>query len=139
MSEGQKRRRFLQALAGAPLLPAALARAQAPTPALASAPVPSPSPMPSPSGAPGPMAEALAEAARRRFGAHLGPGDLEEIKKVIQGNLDAAERLRSVPLGNGDDPVTIFEARPRRGPRGEVSTGRGQRPVRRRRPQTNER
>ncbi len=135
MSEGQKRRRFLQALAGVPLLPAALARAAAPTPAPSPSAVPSPSPPPS--AVPGPLADALTEAARRRFGTHIGQGDLDEIKKAIQGNLDAAERLREVKLTNGDDLVTIFEARPR-GRRGEVSTGRGRRPVRERRPNTRE-
>ncbi len=130
MSEGQKRRRFLQALAGAPLLPAALARAEVPVPA--PSPSTAPSPSPTPSAVPGPVADALAEAARRRFGTHIGPGDLDEIKKAIQGNLDAAERLREVKLTNSDDLVTIFEARPR-GRGAEVSTGRGRRPVRERR------
>jgi hypothetical protein len=126
MSLSKKRRAFLKAMAGAPLLPAALVPV-----AFAQAPSPAPTPVASPD-APAPMAQALAEAARQRFGAHLGPGDLEEIAKTIDGNLKAAERLRVLALGNADEPVTVFEARPRkrrgapdaRGPR------RGVRPVR---------
>ena len=120
----QKRRTFLKAMAAAPLLPAALTD-------IATAQTPPPTPSPTPD-APAPMAKALAEAARHRFGAHLGPGDLEEIEKVIDGNLKASERLRAVKLGNADEPVTIFEARPRR-PRGAPDARgprRGVRPVR---------
>ena len=44
--------------------------------------------------------------------------ELEEIEKVIDGSLKAAERLRAVQLGNADEPSTVFEARsrPRVGP-----------------------
>lgn len=103
---GSARRSFLMSLAGAPLLPAALAQV-APNP-----PAP-PSPTPSPSDAPSPMAEALAEAARHRFGAHFAPGDLGEIRKTIHGNLRAADRLHAmVKLTNADEPVTTFAAQP---------------------------
>jgi len=96
------RRSFLKSLAAAPLLPAALAQV-APNPPQP----PSPSP---PADAPSPMAESLADAARHRFGAHLQPGDLDEIRKAIHGNLQAAERLRKVTLTNADEPVTTFSA-----------------------------
>jgi hypothetical protein len=102
------RRSFLKSLAAAPLLPAALTQT-APNPPQPPSPTPAPSPSPE---VPGPVALALAEAARHRFGAHLEPGDMEEIKKAIQGNLQAAERLRRVVLGNADEPVTTFSARP---------------------------
>lgn len=101
------RRSFLKSLAAAPLLPAALAQV-APNPPQP----PSPTPAPSPSEAPSPMAEALAEAARHRFGAHFQPGDMDEIRKAIHGNLQAADRLRKVELTNGDEPVTSFSAVP---------------------------
>jgi hypothetical protein len=125
MSLPNKRRAFLKAMAGAPLLPAALVPGVS-----AQAPAPVPSPTPSP--APAPMARALAEAARHRFGAHLAPGDLEEIEKSIDGNLKAAERLRGLALGNADEPVTVFEARPRRRRNAPDARGprRGVRPVR---------
>jgi hypothetical protein len=104
---GSARRSFLKSLAAAPLLPAALAQV-APNP-----PQPaSPTPAPSPSTAPSPMADALAEAARHRFGAHFQPGDMEEIRKAIHGNLQAADRLHKVKLTNADEPVTTFAAQP---------------------------
>jgi hypothetical protein len=99
------RRAFLKSLAAAPLLPAALAQTSPDPPRPAS-----PSPGPSPSDAPGPMALALAEAARHRFGAHFAPGDMEEIAKAIEGNLQAADRLHKMTLANWDEPVTQFAA-----------------------------
>ena len=105
MKQGARRRTFLASLAAAPLLPAALVQ-------VAPNPPGQPSPSPSPSDEPGPMALALAEAARVRFGAHLEAGDQAEIAKGIHANLQAADRLRAVPLTNADEPVTAFAARP---------------------------
>ena len=101
------RRSFLKSLAAAPLLPAVLAQV-APNPPQP----PSPTPAPSPGDTPSPMAEAMAEAARHRFGAHFQPGDMEEVRKAIHGNLQAADRLRKVKLANADEPVTLFSAVP---------------------------
>ena len=98
------RRTFLKSLAIAPVALAQTA-ANPPQP-------PAPTPAPSPSDAPGPMALALAEAARHRFGAHFAPGDMDEIAKAIQGNLQAADRLHKTPLANWDEPVTQFSALP---------------------------
>src|SRR5688572_25641352 len=127
MTLPKKRRAFLKAMAGAPLLPAVLMPA-----ASAQAPVPTPVPSPTPPEAPAPLAKALAEGARHRFGAHLGPGDLAEIEKAIDGNLKAAERLRALTLDNADEPVTVFEARTRRRRGAPDARGprRGVRPVR---------
>ena len=97
-------------LAAAPLLPVALTQV-APKPQPPS-PVPAPTPAPSPSDAPSPMAESLAEAARHRFGAHFEPGDMDQIRKAVHGNLQAADRLHKVKLGNADEPVTLFAAQP---------------------------
>ena len=105
MKQRARRRTFLASLAAAPLLPAALVQV-APNP-----PTP-PSPSPSPSDPPGPSALARAEAARHRVGAHYRAGDHEEGAQGIQANLQAAERLRAVPLANADEPVTTFAARP---------------------------
>jgi hypothetical protein len=91
------RRDFLKSVALAGLAPAALASPQTPTP--------SPSPAQ-------PLAEALTEAARVRFGAYLQPGDVEVVRKSIEENLAAAEKLRALKLGNADEPVTVFQARP---------------------------
>jgi hypothetical protein len=107
MKQGARRRTFLASLVAAPLLPAALAQVAPNPPGPAS-----PTPAASPSDEPGPMALALAAAARHRFGAHLEAGDEAEIAKGIHANLQAADRLRAVPLGNADEPVTTFAARP---------------------------
>jgi len=101
------RRTFLKSLGMAPLLPAALTQV-APNPPQP----PSPSPAPSPSDTPSAMAESLAEAARHRFGAHFEPGDMDEIRKAIHGNLQAADRLHKLKLTNADEPVTSFSAQP---------------------------
>jgi hypothetical protein len=103
------RRRFLRSLAAAPLLPGALA-AQTPSPS--PTPSPTPRPAPAPSGAPDPVAEALGELVRHRYGNQLDAEALVEIRKGIEANLKAAERLRAVKLGNADEPVTVFAARP---------------------------
>ena len=104
---GAPRRSFLMSLAAAPLLPIALTQAT-PNPPLVAAPTPAPSP----SDAPSPMAESLAEAARHRFGAHFEAGDMDEVRKAIHGNLQAADRLHKVKLANADEPATQFSAQP---------------------------
>jgi hypothetical protein len=92
------RRGFLKSLAVAPLAPAALAPQAAP-------PV-------TPKGNEA-VAEALAEAVRREFGAHLDAADLEAVKKELTRNLDDAGRLRNATrLRNADGPVNLFTARP---------------------------
>ena len=102
------RRAFLGSLAAAPLVPAA----QAP-PA-----VPAPPSTAAPSSGHAAAADALAEAVRRRFGAHLDASELEAVRKKLLRNLERAERLRQAArLGNADEPVSRFEAVPP-GPRG---------------------
>ena len=97
------RRGFLKALAGAPMLTATLARQASPGPA----------PQPAPAGPQDAVAEALAEAVRRQFGAHLDAAELEEVRKELERNRAAAARLRAAArLGNADEPVGRFEARP---------------------------
>jgi hypothetical protein len=111
------RRRFLRSLAAAPLLPAALSQAPrppspplpSPTPTIPSPASPVPSPSPSP---PGPVAQALGDVVRIRYGSQLEEADLAEVRKGIEDNLQAADRLRkAVKLGNGDEPVTLFRPR----------------------------
>jgi hypothetical protein len=108
------RRRFLTSLAAAPLLPAAALIPQVPPPAAVPEPTPTPSPSPSASpGGPSAAALALTEAVRHRFGAALTAEDLAEVAAGIDGNLQAAARLRErLRQGNADEPVTLFEARP---------------------------
>jgi hypothetical protein len=105
------RRSFLKALAAAPLLPRALVTPQgAPAPSPAAA-LPPPSPSPSP--VPGPVAEALGQVVQQRYGSQLEAADLEEIKKGIEDNLQAADRLKkALKLTNADEPVNLFQAAP---------------------------
>jgi hypothetical protein len=106
---GRNRRSFLKSLAAAPLLPRALVGPQTPPPPAAALPSPSPSPSP----VPGPVAEALAQVVQHRYGSQLEAGDLEEIKKGIEENLQAADRLRkALKLTNADEPVNLFQAVP---------------------------
>ncbi|HEY2945128.1 MAG TPA: hypothetical protein VGN09_22025 [Vicinamibacteria bacterium] len=80
-----------------------------PTPTIPSPPSPAPSPSPSP---PGPVAQALGEVVRIRYGTQLEEADLAEVRKGIEDNLQAADRLRkAVKLGNGDEPVSVFHPR----------------------------
>lgn len=94
------RRRFLKSAAAVPLAPAALA--------------PPPPPAAAPAGHEA-VAEALAEAVRRRYGAHLDAGELEAVKKELARGLERGERLhREARLSNADEPVGLFAARPPR-------------------------
>ena len=99
------RRAFLGALAVSPLATASGGSTQ---------PAPAPAPPREASAA-----EGLLAAARSRFGHHLAPGDVDELRKGIEHVLRAGERLRAHPLVNADEPVGLFEARPAAGrPRG---------------------
>jgi hypothetical protein len=103
------RRRFLKALATAPLAPSALFAAPQAAP-----PAPTPAP-PTPEKPPGPVAQALGQVVRQRYGSQLEASDLAEIDKGIEANLQAADRLKgALTLGNADEPVTYFEARLRK-------------------------
>lgn len=102
------RRRFLGALATAPLLPAL---GDAPAATTAAPPTPSPSPAPAPRAVDA-TARLLAQAVETRHGAHFEPGDLDVIAKGIGDALEGAARLRALRLGNADEPVTVFRARP---------------------------
>jgi hypothetical protein len=100
------RRGFLVSVAAVPLAPAALAP-QAAAPAAA--------PPPAAAGNDA-VAEALAEAVKRQFGAHLDAAELEAVRRELARGLDRGERLRNqTRLGNADGPVNLFEARPPQG------------------------
>jgi len=97
------RRAFLESLAVAPIVPAAL------TPPAAAAQAPAAAP---PAGNEA-VAEALAEAVKRQFGAHLDGDEIQAVRKKLLRNLERAERLRrAARLGNADEPVGLFEAVP---------------------------
>src|ERR1051325_10115712 len=95
-SSGQSRRRFTMSVAAAvavaPLV-SLMAKAQTPQPQK-----------------PSPVAEAYAGVAHARFGEQVTPEQFELIKRDLEGNVRAADRLRSVKLQNGDEPDFTFSA-----------------------------
>ena len=105
------RRQFATSIAAtlvAAPLAARLAKAQTPAKKEPAAP-PNPQPTPAPPK-PSPLAEAYAEVARTRFGEKLTPEQFEQLKKDMDGNVRAADRLRAVKLKNGDEPDFVFSA-----------------------------
>ena len=100
------RRGFLKGLAAAPLAPVAFAPRASPAPEAAA-------------DGHDAVAEALAEAVKREFGAHLDAAELEAVRKELRRSLERAERLRrAARLSNADEPVNRFEPSPPV-PRGE--------------------
>jgi hypothetical protein len=114
-SQGSKqtsRRQFTKSVAttliAAPLA-ASTVKAQTPTPTKESTAPPNPQQTPVPQKL-SPLAEAYAEVARIRFGEKLTPEQMEQVKKDLDGNVRAADRLRAVKLKNGDEPDFTFSA-----------------------------
>lgn len=91
-----RRRHFLESLTAAPLLPAALVQAQSWSPG---------------PGTPAGLAGHLAEVVRVRYGDQLGPGDMDEVVRLIGESVEAGDKLKAVRLTNADEPVTLFSAR----------------------------
>ncbi len=53
-------------------------------------------------------AEYLFEMVKERYGHHLRPEELEEVKKGVERMAEAAEAVRKVKLGNWDEPFFVF-------------------------------
>jgi glucose/arabinose dehydrogenase len=109
------RRRFTKALAAAVVAaPVATAIAAAQTAPAAREPKAPPNPQPTPSPQtppqPSPLAEAYAQVARERFGAHTTPEEFARVKRDLEGNVRTADRLRAAKLKNSDEPDFVFEA-----------------------------
>jgi hypothetical protein len=76
---------------------------------LAQTPSPTPSPSPTPAQ-PSPLAKAYEEVARVRFGKHAEDQQWERIRRDLEGNVRAADRLRESKLKNADEPDFTFIA-----------------------------
>ena len=63
--------------------------------------------LPVPAGA---LAKALAGAIRAQYGSRLSAKALTTITDQIQSGLERVERLKKVPLANGDEPDFVFSA-----------------------------
>ena len=53
--------------------------------------------------------EARLRVVADRYGDRLAPDELEEVRKALEANLDAAHALRSIRLGNWDEPFSVFK------------------------------
>lgn len=110
-SQQTSRRQFTKAVAAgfiAAPLAASLAKGQ--TSAKPPEPTAPPNPQQQTPQKPSPEALAYAEVARQRFGEKWTPEQLEQVRKDLDNNLRAAERLRGVKLQNGDEPDFTFSA-----------------------------
>ena len=54
-------------------------------------------------------ADFLFEMVTDRYGDRLSAEELKEVRKGVEGIAKAAESLRSVKLGNGTEPFSIFK------------------------------
>ena len=54
-------------------------------------------------------AEFLFQMVRDRYGDRLNAEELEEVRNGVKNIAEAAEALRSVKLGNGTEPFSIFK------------------------------
>jgi len=114
-SKQTSRRQFAKSVAttlmAAPIA-ASLAKGQTPTKPKEPTAPPTPQQTPAPQK-PSPLAEAYAEVARVRFGDHLTPEQLEQVKRRLDGYArkdGTTDRLRAVKLQNGDEPDFTFSA-----------------------------
>jgi len=57
---------------------------------------------------PDPEADALFEIVRQRYGARLTPEQLDEVRKIVQAQVEAARALRAMRLTNVDEPMQPF-------------------------------
>ena len=58
---------------------------------------------------PDPETDALFEIVRQRYAARVTAEQLDELRKIIRGQVDAARALRAVRLMNADEPFQRFE------------------------------
>ncbi len=99
------------AVAAGPLLAGAGACAP-PSAVTAAGATPSAAPPPAPSTQEpaDPVAVALAEVIRLRYGSRLTVQQLEQVRKGIEGNLQAVRTLRAFDLPISTEPPTAFRA-----------------------------
>ena len=52
--------------------------------------------------------DALVEMLKGRYGGRLTDEQLGELRKAVEAGSERAAQMRSVPLGNGDEPAFVF-------------------------------
>ena len=53
-------------------------------------------------------ADALFEIVRQRYGDRLAPEQLDELRKIVQAQIEAGRALRAMRLTNADEPMQPF-------------------------------
>ena len=76
-----------------------------PTPA---GPAPVTSPPPSDNDANAPLADAMTQLVRQRYGAHLSDEQIGRVNSDIRDGLRASDRLRAILLPNATEPDILF-------------------------------
>ncbi len=59
---------------------------------------------------PDPETDTLFEIVRQRYGGRLTNEQLDDLRKIVRGQVDAARALRAVRLTNVDEPFQRFAA-----------------------------
>ena len=57
---------------------------------------------------PDPETDALFEVVRQRYGNRLTPEQLDEVRRIVLAQVEAARALRAVRLTNTDEPMQPF-------------------------------
>jgi len=57
---------------------------------------------------PDPEADALFEIVRQRYGDRLTPSLMDEVRTIVQAQVEAARALRAMRLTNADEPMQPF-------------------------------
>jgi hypothetical protein len=57
---------------------------------------------------PDPEADALFEIVCQRYGARLTSEQLDEVRKIVRAQVEAARALRAMRLTNADEPMQSF-------------------------------
>jgi hypothetical protein len=57
---------------------------------------------------PDPETDALFEIVCQRYGARLTTAQLDELRKIVRGQVEAARAVRAVRLTNADEPFQPF-------------------------------
>ena len=71
-------------------------------------PTPTTSPTPADAAANAPLADAMTQLVRHRYGAHLSDEQLARVREDIRDGLRASDRLRAILLPNAAEPDVVF-------------------------------
>ena len=71
-------------------------------------PTPTISPSAADADANAPLAEAMTQLVRQRYGAHLSDEQMARVRDDIRDGLRASDRLRAILLPNATEPDVVF-------------------------------